>query len=140
MKKLLILPLAAIAMLGFLAVGAQADTHAFEKPAYYAVKFHSDYCGSCKIMAPEIKGAFNEGGLNKEDVLYVELDFTDKGTIHQTKLKAAALGIDGYLKKAGSKTGYMVLINPATQEELARFTKENKADDIAATIKEKIKG
>jgi len=126
----------AIAVFGFFSSPVQAQ--AFEKPAYYAVKFHSDYCGSCKIMAPEIDQAFGEGGLNKEDILFVKLDFTDKGTIHQAKLKAAALGIDGFLKEAGAKTGYMVLLDAATNEELARFTKESKAADIVATIEEKL--
>ena len=48
------------------------------------------------------------------------------------------LGIDGFLKEAGAKTGYMVLLDAATNEELARFTKESKAADIVATIEEKL--
>lgn len=141
MKQFLLLAALAVLSLGFYASHAAADNHGaaaqaqFDKPNYYAVKFHSDNCGSCRIMAPEIAKARGEGGLNDSNVLFVTMDYTNKSTIAQSKLHAAALGIDGYVKSKGAKTGYMMLIDSNAQE-LAKFTKADDAAKIASVIAE----
>jgi len=148
MKKFFALPLiAAILTFGFYTPSVNAETVAapakieaapvaagFEKPVYYAVTFYADTCGSCKILDPAIKQARADAALDGGDVLFVTMDFSNKASISQSKLKAAAMGIDGYVKSMGAKTGYMALLNNEGTE-LAKFTKADDAAAIAAGIK-----
>lgn len=101
-------------------------------PKLYAVTFHADWCGSCKTLAPIMDDVREEA--NSQDILFVTLDLTDADMIHQSKLKASALGLWPVLKANGSKTGSVALIQAGSNEELARFKKDATAEDIVASI------
>jgi len=119
MKKFFALPLiAAILTFGFYTPSVNAETVA--APA--------------KIEAAPVAAGFEKPALDGGDVLFVTMDFSNKASISQSKLKAAAMGIDGYVKSMGAKTGYMALLNNEGTE-LAKFTKADDAAAIAAGIK-----
>lgn len=111
---------------------------AIEEPAFYAVKFYADWCGSCKILDPELKKAKGELGLNSSDVLFVVMDETDEATKNQSAMMAEALGLGSIYKENAGKTGYVALINAETNEVVGKMTKEMKAEDMVAFVQEKM--
>lgn len=135
MIRFTILPaLALIALaLSFSFSHAQTQAGQFAAPDYYAVTFYADTCGACKILEPQIEKARADEALDRGNILFVKMDFSNKASINQSKLHAAALGIDGYVKRMGAKTGYMALLD-AQGAELAKFTMDDDAAAIAQGI------
>jgi len=109
-----------------------------DSPTLYAVTFHADWCGSCAVLNPEMIKARGKSDLDNQNVLFITLDLTDETTSHQAGLMASALGIGDFYAKNAGKTGFVLLVNAATGEELGRLTKAMDADQIASTINEKI--
>jgi thiol-disulfide isomerase/thioredoxin len=96
-----------------------------------AVAFHSDNCGSCKILGPRMKEAMQVINTDKVDV--VKFDFTNKNTIAAAKALAKEKGINTVLQKYGAKTGFVVLLN-AKGEEVAKLKVDDNTADIAAKL------
>lgn len=103
-----------------------------------AVLFYADWCPNCKILDPKIAEARETGALDKKNVLFVTMNFTDKTTIHQSLLLARALGIDDYVRAQGSGTGYLVLLDAGTKQEVGRFDRESSTADILKAIDERL--
>lgn len=131
MKKL-------VAIIGFLSITIFTSS-AFAQTAVHAVKFHADWCGSCKAIAPQLEKARGKHALDDMNVLFVTLDLTDDTTRNQSAMMANAMGLGDLYKENKGKTGYIVLIDSKTGESLGKITKKHTADDIAALIKEKTK-
>ncbi len=108
-------------------------------PMLYAVTFHADWCGSCKVMEPEVTKARARADLNNQNVLFVTLDLTDATTRHQAGLMASALGLDEFYAENAGKTGFILLVNSKTGEHVGKITKDMKANQIEALVQEKIK-
>lgn len=108
-------------------------------PLLYAVTFYADWCGSCKILDPEVDKARADGNLDSQDVLFVKLDLTNDTTKHQAALMADALDIEDFYKKNGGKTGFVVLFDAETDKEVGRLTKDMTAAEIVQTVEQKIK-
>ncbi|NKB65765.1 MAG: hypothetical protein GKR89_01770 [Candidatus Latescibacteria bacterium] len=101
-------------------------------PALYVVKVHADWCGSCKALVPvlqEVKTAVAD-----QPALFVELDVTDEAHTAQSRLLAAALGIEEHLK-ANNKTGIVLLIKAADKSLVETLNKTNPAAEMATKIK-----
>jgi len=96
------------------------------------VKFHADWCGSCKVLGPIFKDLSNK--LDGEKILFLELDFTNNSTTHQSKLLGVALGIDKLVTKNDS-TGFLLLIDSKTKEVKKKFTKKHSLKDMFKEIK-----
>ena len=103
-----------------------------------AVLFYADWCPNCKILDPQIEEARKTGALDEKNVLFVTMNFTDKTTIHQSLLLAQALGIGDFVRAQGSGTGYFVLLDAGTKQEVGRFDRESTAADIQKSIMEKL--
>ena len=89
------------------------------EPDLLAVKFHADWCGSCKKM-----GSVFEDLRNKYDgrsVLFVTLDMTNGTTRSQAEYMAAALGFgDVFAQNAG--TGFILLLDGESRKQVAKLT------------------
>ena len=107
-----------------------AQARDFPQADTYAVYVYADWCPNCKILSPEIEEAKEKGDLNRQDVLFVTFDLTDKARIHQSMMLAHALGLEEWLKQQGSATGYLALIDADSKDEAQRFTSANSDDEI----------
>ena len=96
-----------------------------------AVAFHSDSCGSCKILGPRMKEAMEI--INKDKVNLVKFDFTNKETIEKTKALAIEKKVGNILQKYGAKTGFVVLVDGS-----GNVVDELKVDDDTPALAAKI--
>ncbi len=131
MKRLFRQSLAALAI-GLLALPAYAGGLA--KPRAFAVYFFSQSCPNCRVLSPVLEQARDQGALDSKEVLFVKLDLTNPASIHQSMLLASALGIDGYVQKQGSATGYVALLAADGKSEVKRFDRTSGSGDIARAI------
>ena len=91
-----------------------------EKPELLIVKFHADWCGSCKAIGPALEDLANK--LDGKAILFVELDFTNNSTKHQSNMLASALGIEEVVS-TNNGTGFILVIDSKTKEVEAKLTK-----------------
>ncbi|MEM9290477.1 MAG: thioredoxin domain-containing protein [Acidobacteriota bacterium] len=120
MKKLSLLT-AALLMLSALVLPASAGANTGEpaEPELLAVKFHADWCGSCKKMGPVFEDLQNK--YDGKSVLFVTLDLTNNTTRSQAEYLASALGFgDVYAKNSG--TGFILLLDGDSKEQVAKLT------------------
>jgi len=129
-------------MFGFIAAFFMpvASVHAEDKSAnaLYAVKFHADWCSSCKVLGPNVEAARGKADLDNKNVLFVTLDLTNATTRHQSSLLASALGLAETYKTNDGKTGFVLLVNAQTGDVVGKLTKEQNSNAIVAAINEKI--
>lgn len=130
--KLSLLTLA-FAVLTFLPQSFAMDgkTDTMTKTAVTAVAFHSDNCGSCKVLGPKMKEAMN--AINQDKVDVVKFDFTNKNTIEATKILAANKNLNDILQQYGAKTGFVVLLN-AEGKEVDKLKVGHDTPEIAAKL------
>jgi thiol:disulfide interchange protein len=133
MKKLL--AALTVVLFAITPVQSHAETDA---PQLYAVAFHADWCGSCKVLGPNVVKARGKADLDNQNVLFVKLDLTNKTTRHQSSLMAAALGISDFYTENNGKTGFVLLVNSATGETVGKLTKDMDAGQISMLIEEQI--
>lgn len=93
-----------------------------DRAAIIALKFHADWCGSCKAMGPVFTDLANK--FDTEPVLFVTLDQTTQSSRRQALFLAQALGLDKVWAEDGGKTGFILLVNAKSMEVLARLTKD----------------
>lgn len=125
-----------LSMIVFMLAGmtqrACAQSSANSKPEIIAVKMHADWCGKCQKMAPilqKVKPKFAGG-----DVLFVRFDMTDTFTTEQSKLMADQMGLSDLFAKHKRRTGYMVLVDAQTKEELETLTSDQSAEELKQSI------
>lgn len=116
-------------------VAASATT-----PKIIALYFYADWCPNCKLLSPQLAKARKDAALDAQDVLFVTLNLTDKTSIHQSLMLAHALGLEEYVKKQGSGTGYIALINPADKKELSRIDSRADSGTIEKSINSALGG
>ena len=114
------------------------SAHADSAKHIYAVAFHADWCGSCKILDPNMIKARGQADLDNQNVLFVNLDLTNATTRHQSYLMASALGIGDFYKTNAGKTGFVLLVDSKTSDVLGKITKDMDAKQIATTIKQNL--
>jgi thiol-disulfide isomerase/thioredoxin len=107
--------------LGAVAVGPNAEetskTPGVEQPALIVARFHADWCGACKQLAPKFDSLKRAAG--DEPVLFVTLDLTSAGSRRQAGLLAGALGIDEAWDICGMKTGQALIVCGRSKEVIA---------------------
>lgn len=105
------------------------------EPKLIAVKFHGDWCGSCKKMGSVFTDLTNK--LDGTPVLFVELDRTNNTTSHQSSLLASALGL-GDVYQSNPGTGFILLIDGKTREITGKLTAGMGLKQMAAEIETRI--
>lgn len=125
--------MAAFALLAAFPIGAKAmDKHMNHDSApVKAVAFHSDSCGSCKILGPRMKEATKNVSPDKLEV--VKFDFTNKQTIEATKKLAAEKKVGHILNEYGAKTGFVVLVD-ASGKEVDKIKVDDNVDAITKKL------
>ena len=133
-KLVLSITLAALAVMS----GYEQVKGSNSKAALYAVSFHADWCGSCKILEPNVIKARGKADLDNQNVLFVKLDLTNATKRHQSELMAGALGIGDFFAKNNGKTGFVLLVDSASGKVVGKLTKDMDAGQIAKTIKKNL--
>jgi len=105
-------------------------------PAVIAVKFHADWCGSCKAMGSvfeELQAKFDT-----QPVLYVVLDHTRDFNRQQSEYLAASLDLDDMWAQHGNKTGFILLLDGKTHEVLDKLTPDHDLKQMGAALTEAV--
>ncbi|MBL4707700.1 MAG: hypothetical protein JKY48_04590 [Flavobacteriales bacterium] len=95
------------------------------------VKFHADWCGSCKAIGSALEDLTNK--LDGKAALFLELDFTNNTTRHQSNMMASALGIEKIVLE-NNGTGFILVIDSKTKEVKAKLTKAQSAKEMGSQI------
>jgi len=95
------------------------------------VKYHADWCGSCKALSPLLKEL--NGQLAGKKTKYVELDLTDDNTKSKATSMAAQLGISHLLAEK-QKTGYVAIIDADSKKVLGKLTKTQSANEMYQAV------
>ena len=112
--------------LGLLALGAFAlgpdagetsKTPGVEKPDLIVARFHADWCGACKQLAPKFDSLKRAAA--DQPVLFVTFDLTTAESRRQAGLLAGALGLDKAWVASGMKTGQAMIVCGRYKEVIA---------------------
>ena len=114
------------------AIAATVPVEGQGDPALYLVKVHADWCGSCQALVPVLQEV--RKAVVDQPVLFLELDVTDAARTAQSRLMAAALGVEEHLK-ANNKTGLVLLIDSAEKALLETLTKKNSSEEMVGKIR-----
>jgi thiol-disulfide isomerase/thioredoxin len=100
-------------------------------PKILAVKFHADWCGSCKKISPLFKNLENK--FDGKKVLFVNLDFTNQTKKNRSLLLASGLNI-GHIVEKNKGTGFVLLIDSKDKKILQKLTKKDSLKKMSASI------
>jgi thiol-disulfide isomerase/thioredoxin len=115
---------------------AQDQNKPIETPRVIAVKFHADWCGSCKAMGSTFEEL--QAKFDTLPVLYVVLDQTRDFNRKQSAFLAHSLGLDDVWVEYGGKTGFILLIDGSTKEVITKLTHRQSLKEMGAMITETI--
>lgn len=127
--------LSATSLVAILSAFLSPLTNADQKPEVLGVLYYADWCGSCKILEPELDAARIDSELDTDAILFVRLDLTDATTSYQAELLANQLDLGGLYTENGGATGYMVLVDAETKEVISRVTTSSDSTEITSIIK-----
>ena len=98
------------------------------EPKILGLMFHSDFCGSCKILDPKlqaVKPLFAE-----ENVLFVTFDHTSKETSRQAALLAERLDVGEVYRAQKKASGFLLVLDADSGEVLGKITREHSEADM----------
>ena len=87
------------------------------QPDLIIARFHADWCGACKTLAPKFDSLKQAAA--EESVLFVTLDMTTDESRRQAALLAGALGLDKAWARSGLKTGQAMIVCGRYKEVIA---------------------
>lgn len=107
-------------------------------PAIIAIKFHADWCGSCKAMGPVFEEL--QAKYDQQPVLFVEFDQTREFNRRQSQYLADALDLGDVWDEHGGKTGFVLLIDAETKKVIERLGYERSLKEMGASLMDAAKG
>lgn len=100
------------------------------------VKMDAEWCGKCRVLNPKLNSVMPE--FMGEDILFLKFNMTDEFTIHQSAFLAERLNLASLFEEYRGQTGFMVLLNAKTGEQLHTLrsdqTEVELENDIRATL------
>ncbi|MGB3542997.1 TlpA family protein disulfide reductase [Rubrivirga sp.] len=124
--------LAPLALAFFLAAPAPTETTTPPDADVYAVVFYADWCGNCRILDPKVMTVWP--GFSERPIEMVKLDFTDAETTACSEALAARRGLEDVYAANAGRTGFVVLVDASSGEEVGRIG----ARDTVAEIRTKL--
>ena len=103
-----------------------------EAPQTMIVKFYADWCGSCKVMQPELD-KFLENTKDKS-TLYVHFDLTDEQTRQKSAYLAHSLGLEDIYNEHAAKTGFALLVDNDSKAVEGKITKDMSSEEMLAML------
>ena len=94
------------------------------------IDIYASWCSACKNIAPTLSQLKQEYA---EKVHFVVFDVTDKSAAQKSEAKAKELGLEKFFAANKSKTGTIVIVDPATGNILA-IEKNNPNKSTYTTI------
>ena len=134
MKKVLtLMTVALVFSLG--TVSAEQGSGDANETKLYAVKFHADYCGSCKALTPSLEKLHTK--LDGDGVEFVKFDFTSDVSKGKSEKMAKKLGLDD-IYSSNQGTGYVLLVDADSKETVGKLTSRQSVDDMYKSIKKNL--
>lgn len=112
---------------------ASRETQRPVEPALIAVRFHADWCTSCKQLEPSFDRLVKE--FEDDRVLFVTLDCTQRPLAPQTQYLAAALRLHDVWKDNAGRTGHVQLIDAQTRRVIGSVNAELSAEQQALSLR-----
>ena len=139
MKKLFLIPLMTMFLLSMLTScknenktkqnqvnNIENNNSTKSKKEVLLVKYHADWCGSCKALSPMLEKLNQK--LSGKNTKYVELNLTDNSTTELAKSLVKNHGIAPLAEK--QKTGFVSIIDANSKEILGKLTKTQSVDEM----------
>ena len=123
---------AAFTVTTFGIIQTQAEKQNSQTPRVMAVKFHADWCKSCKAIGPSLESLGD--AFSSKPVLFVTLDLTDDASKRQAEYLASALGIGTVFQSHAPKTGYVLLIDSKSGRVVGKLTKKDTVQAMSAAV------
>jgi thiol-disulfide isomerase/thioredoxin len=106
------------------------------QPELVAVKFWHRTCPACREIDPryaEVKREFEA-----QPVLFVTFDMSTEESRAQSKMLAETLGIGDLYQDNYGVTGFVVLVDPETRQEVARLTSKDDTTSMKSILADSI--
>ncbi|MEM1115655.1 MAG: thioredoxin domain-containing protein [Bacteroidota bacterium] len=130
LRSVLLAPLALALFAAFPASGSDAPPA--DDAEVYAVVFYADWCGNCRILDPKVMEVWPS--FADEPIQMVKLDFTDAETTEAAEALAAEHGLSDVLAADAGKTGFIVLVDAESGEEVDRIGARDSVSEIRAKL------
>lgn len=111
-----------------------AEEEAKVKPTVIAVKFHADWCGSCRAMGPVFEDLANKH--DTDPVLFVHLDLTDSKSTRQAGYLMRTIGAGEVWDNVGGKTGMILLLDADSKQVMRKMTRDHSFKQMSAELVE----
>lgn len=100
-------------------------------PKLLAVKFHADWCKSCRAMGSAFEDLQN--AVSDQPIEFVLLDFTDENTRAQADQKVEEHGLTDLIKKHAG-TGFILLVDNDEKKVKKILNKKHSHDQMVKAV------
>lgn len=108
------------------------DNKTAEMPQLIALRYHADWCGDCKKLAPTfdaLKERFEE-----KSILFLTLDFTKPSDGKQSEYLAGVLGLDDIWRSNANVTGRILIIDRESKQHVATLSSSQSLDEMGTAL------
>lgn len=95
------------------------------------IDIHASWCPACRNIAPTLSQLRQQYG---DRVHFVKLDVSDRAQSNQSEQKAKRLGLGSFFASHKSRTGTVVIVDPATGRILAQHSNNANKDTYTRVL------